>query len=389
MDNKNSYNFFKMKQPIGDLFCALIPAAVIIEISASERRTAYNDQGIQRRLDRKRVKDIALFCERSDAMFPTPIVLSASSKYIKVNEASEKIEIDYNSILESKEYCGIVDGQHRLEGISESNSQEKFDLLVLFVFDIDVSTEAKLFSIINGNQRPISKSLIYDLARLSDMRTVEKVCSETVNYLNETKNSKLYHQIKMLGYKEYEDSLISQSALVTSLINLISKNVATDNLNIDQNKDLDHYSTSSEYILRPYFIKQEDEKIKKLVLNYLNAWIINLEEFDILESLIGKTIGFNATFKLFPKIFLNFREEEKIMSEMNFYDEINKILDIYILDISRKVEQNISEDGYYMNKDEYEVRRQKEIVKVISDYGSSQSGSNELAKDLIEIYNSL
>lgn len=383
MDDNYKYNFFKMKQPIGDLFCTLIPAEIIIEIAASERRTAYNDQGIQRKLNKKRVKDIALFCERSDAMFPTPIVLSANSKYVKVNEVSKLIEIDYKSIVENNEYCGIVDGQHRLEGISESSSKEKFNLIVLFVFDIDVSTEAKLFSIINGNQTPISKSLIYDLARLSDMRTVEKVCSETVNYLNETKNSKLYHQIKMLGYKEYDDSLISQSALVASLIKLISKDVATDNLKIDQNKELDCYPNSSEYILRPYFIEQKDEKIKKLVLNYLNAWIINLEELHILDSLIGKTIGFNATFKLFPKIFLNFREEKKIMSEINFYDEIKNVLEMYILNLSKEVKQNTNED-----EDEYDARRQKEIVKLIGTYGSSQSGSNKFASDLIEIYKS-
>lgn len=370
MQDKYEYNYFEMKQPIGDLYCALIPSEVIIEISASEIRTSYNDLGIQRKLDKKRVDDIALFCQHSDAMFPTPIVLSASSKYVKLENT--KIIIDYKGIKEANEYCGIIDGQHRLKGIEESNLKQKFELLVLFVFDIDVSTEAKLFSIINGKQKPIAKSLIYDLSRLNNIRTVEKVCSETVNYLNDDNSSELYHQIKILGYKEYEKSIISQSALVNSLIKLISKDVSSDNLKLDRHENLDEYADENKFILRQYFIKYEDEKIRKIVLNYLNAWIKNLKNFNILESLMGKTIGFNATFKLFPEIFLNFRKNNVIMSENNFSQEIYEILNTYI-------ENSNTQDGNYMIS-------QEALNNHISNYGSSESGANKLAKDLIKAY---
>lgn len=381
MKNNYEYDCFEMKQPIGDLFCALIPSEVIIEVSSSKTRTAYNDKGIQRKLDRKRVEDISMFCQHSDAMFPTPIVLSASSDYVKMED--NKIKIDYESIKEKNKYCGIIDGQHRLEGISESKLEKKFELLVLFVFDVDVSTEAKLFSIINGKQKPIAKSLIYDLARLSDIRTVEKVCSETVNYLNNNEDSELYHQIKILGYKEYGFSLISQSALVASLMKLISRDVASDNLKLDKNESLEIYHGTNEYILRPYFINKEDEKIKKIVFNYLNAWIENLRNFDLLNTLIGKTIGFNATFKLFPKIFLNFREKEISMSKNEFYEEIKLVLEKYINEI---VEKEIDEKKVD-KKEVSEIEMKKAIENHINSYGSSQGGSNRLAKDLIEKYN--
>lgn len=369
------YQYFEMRQPIGDLYCALIPSEIIIEISASESRSSYNDQGVQRKLDKKRVEDLAVYCEHSDAMFPTPIVLSASSQHIKIE--NRRIEIDYKGIKESNDYCGIIDGQHRLKGIEVSNLKKKFELLVLFVFDIDVSTEAKLFSIINGKQKPISKSLIYDLSRLNDIRTVEKVCSETVNYLNDNVKSELYNRVKLLGYKENEKSIISQAALVNSLIKLISRDVAYDNLKLDKGEYLNNYSDDDKYILREYFITNEDGKIRRIVLNYLNAWIKNLDDFEITDTLIGKTIGFNATFKLFQEIFLKFRKTSTVMSEINFYKEVNRVLAIYV-------------ENIYRNRISYSYERDPKdnlVNDYINSYGSSESGSKKLANDLINIYN--
>lgn len=395
MNNKNieypkfEFDFFMMKQPIGEMFCSLIPAETIIKISASETRSAYNDLGVQRRLDPKRVKDIAVFCEHSDAMFPTPIVISANSANVTIeNETHDndkelvkgKIIIDYDTIRKNNKFFGVIDGQHRLKGIEASGLAAQFELIVLFVFDVDVGTEARLFSIINGKQKPISKSLIYDLERLNNIRTVEKVCSETVDYLNEEATSKLYHQIKMLGYKEHENSLISQSALVHSMISLITKDIVQDNLSLDKGEKLNLYSGNNP-VLRSYFIKEEDAKIKKIMLNYLNAWIRNLEDLGIIKSLIGKTIGFNAALKLFPEIVLRLRGKT-IMSEENFYEELYSIFNLYIQKMNIKKQEDESEQAF-------NERKQKEIKENISNYGSSQSGSNKLAYDLIEVYKKL
>ena len=237
-------NYIKLEQPVGDMFLVKMKATQVASIAASKTRKSYNDSsGIQRKLDPHRIKSIAEFCKTKNAMFPTPIILSASSDYFVINEEENTLTIPMISEDENK-FCSIVDGQHRLEGLKESGVIGNFELLVSFVFDTDPSKDAFLFSIINGNQKPVSRSLIYDLYGLSRSRTVEKTCNKIMRALNGENfdiKSELSGKIKMLGYKDEfsQNGIVSQAAMIKNLMKLITDKSERDNIDIEFGRELE------------------------------------------------------------------------------------------------------------------------------------------------------
>ncbi|MGQ0517125.1 hypothetical protein ACT453_43110, partial [Bacillus sp. D-CC] len=62
----------------------------------------------------------------------------------------------------------------------------------MLILDTTPEQDAYLFSIINGNQKPVSKSLVLDLFSLSNGRTVQKVCNYLVKQLNSDSESALF-----------------------------------------------------------------------------------------------------------------------------------------------------------------------------------------------------
>ncbi len=301
MSNKVSY--IKIDQPIGTMFLTKLPAKIVSEISATFNRKPYNDnvsryEGIQRRLEPARVKSIAEFCKRDDAMFPTPIILSAPSNSFIINEEDQTITISEDGI-----YCSIIDGQHRIEGIKESGYIDKFELLIEFVFDTDPARDAYLFSIINGNQKPMSKSLIYDLFAVTKARTVEKLCNKIMRELNSNIKSKMIGKIKMLGYKDEfsPNGVVSQARLVDELKKLISDNTSRDNYDIEVGNELKELN-AEKYIFREWFVYRDDEKIIDENIKFFNAWLTAIEKYskpvNIKKTILEKSLGLSCAYRL-------------------------------------------------------------------------------------------
>lgn len=126
----------------------------------------------------------------------------------------------------------VIDGQHRLKGLEECDSmlQDGYDLLVAFVIGLDRSVIAKQFYTINYEQKPVNKSLLYqltgefsrDINELAFMHNIVKL-------LNELYESPFYSRVKMLGvtpknldFDSKQKLSISQAFLVDSMIRFIS-----------------------------------------------------------------------------------------------------------------------------------------------------------------------
>lgn len=354
-------NFIRIEQPIGVMFLAKMSARQVAAIAASNTRKSYNDHsGIQRKLDKDRIASIAKFCQKKDAMFPTPIILSAPSEYFLINSSDNTIEIPCIGESDNK-FCSIVDGQHRLEGIKASGEIDKFELLIAFIFDTDPSKDAYLFSIINGNQKPVSRSLIYDLYGLSKSRTVEKLCNKVMQALSGDVDSKLSGKIKMLGYKDEftQDGIVSQATMIKNLMKLITDNSERDNIDIEFGnylKDLDR----KKYIFRESFIHRNDNFIIEENISFFNAWLDALstiknkyEQYDF--KLFEKTIGFSVSYRVFRLLFLE--KNDKSLSEYDFY--MSKLQDMF--------------DRFFTLKLDLET------------YSSSESGVTDLFVDLLAI----
>ncbi len=376
-------NYIKLKQPVGDMFLVKMKATQVASIAASKTRKSYNDSsGIQRKLDPHRIKSIAEFCKTKNAMFPTPIILSASSDYFVINEEENTLTIPTISEDENK-FCSIVDGQHRLEGLKESGVIDNFELLVSFVFDTDPSRDAFLFSIINGNQKPVSRSLIYDLYGLSRSRTVEKTCNKIMRALNGEDfdiKSELSGKIKMLGYKDEfsQNGIVSQAAMIKNLMKLITDKSERDNIDIEFGRELEQLD-SRKYIFRKNFVEGNDELIIQENIDFFNAWMKKLKEekerYDLNEyELFEKTIGFSVSYRIFLILYLSWEDSRKY----TFRDiEDLHLRKTYYSTESRKDFYNLILSDMFANF--FRLKLDNNV------YSSSESGVNDLEVDLVAI----
>lgn len=353
------FKYTKISQPLADFYLGKMKVSEIDRISFSNERTPYNSEGIQRKLDENRISKIKKYASTSDAIFPTAIVLSAPSSMVRINEDDNTIEFIGDSYL-----CSIIDGQHRIRGIVASGREDEFEVPVVMVFDTSLQTDAEIFSVINGNQKPVSKSLVYDLYGLSKKRTIQKIAHEIVKTLNTESDSLLKGKIKMLGIKDENSPFaeVSQATMVEGLTNLMSKNVEDDNNILRMGGIPDKYLSDydrKKFVFREWFIDEQDFIILKILRNYFNAWVKSREKvFEFNEpKYFTKTIGYIAAFQLFRMIFSEGKKQGEATED--FYK--NKLESI--------LTEFMKSKGNELNKD---------------GYGSSYSGARKLAMDLME-----
>lgn len=326
------YLFITVDQPAGRFYVATINASELIPISQSDTRTPYNTTGIQRALLPNRVSDIAQYCQKAEAMFPTPIILSGDSKYFKffqgISDDMDNIEdmipdnytnlksgvlmIDSEAIIREEKFLSIVDGQHRLAGIDKSGRAANFDMLVMFVFDTEAEQDAEIFSVINRNQKQVSKSLVYDLYGLTETSSVEKFAHEIVKAINNMTYSIMNKRIKMLGYKtdnfdddgEYVPQFVSQGALVDEFIRLISKNSGIDNRIIAEGRRIEIEDGDKIRIFRRFYADDNLVLAQAHAIAFFNAWINKLNCYETFkQTIMFKTIGFVAGVRLLQYAF--------------------------------------------------------------------------------------
>lgn len=351
-----NFNYIELEQPIGTLYLGKMMVSDILEIAESKIRTPYNSRGIQRHLDENRAKKISRYAENDDAIFPTPIVLSASSKMVEFKNNNEFI---INSNYRNS--CSIVDGQHRLRGIEIAGLQEKFILPVVFIFDTYLEQDAEIFAAINGNQKPVSKSLVYDLYGMSDKRTVQKTCHEIVESLNSDEDSLLRGKIKMLGIKDETNpnASVSQATMIDSLMNYITNDPDRDNQDIQQDKILESLN-EDKYIFRKWFVEDKDYMILKVIRSFFNGYISALKTIyddNSYPSFFDKSIGYMAGFYLIKPVYeLGIKKFKSAKS------------DVYE-DILREILTSFSEISISNPKT----------------YSSSASGAKQLYRDMLEV----
>lgn len=238
-------------QPGATFYACTLNATAIVGRLEIRRRSQDSTLGMQRDENRARVRDVAAYAREDNAVFPTPIIVSANSDVVLVQGNFLKIPIS-SSIVGH-----VLDGQHRLLGLKDLTEIElqRFELLIVFAFDIDIYSEATIFATINSTQKQVSKSLMYDLFSLQPGRSIEKTCHEIVRSLNDDPLSPFHRRIKILGKKMGEAETLSQAAFVDQ----IGRQVRTN-----EN-------------LKRYYEKSEDWAIRKIVSNCYSA-VLNAQK---------------------------------------------------------------------------------------------------------------
>lgn len=318
----NAINLIEINQPIGTFYIGKLPAKTVIKIAHVKKRKYDSDKiitfgGVQRPESESRIKEISKYCSDPDATFPTPIIISVDDRS-KYNLNGSVLEFDDN------EFFGeVIDGQHRIKGIEKSDYIDKFELPIIFMFNLIEEEKAYIFSTINSKQTRVPMSLIYDLFDVYETRSPMKVCHEIARTFNSDESSPFYKRLKMLGSKQEELASLSQGSFVKYLIPLISKTPDQDAIDIKKSKSL---AVDTSCPLRVYFEKGEDQVIYKILFNLFNSFkeVFHVEWVNPAEYILTKTLGYGAIVKAFPILYEKGRAQKDLSADF-FLTEVKKI----------------------------------------------------------------
>lgn len=171
---------------------------------------------VQRVLNKQRIKSIKNFILEGNIFFSTFILNWTGENYFPVYGNGE---IDVPIIPSSAQ---MIDGQHRIVGLEDAMKEDEDvgnrEILVTFCLNISTKDAAKIFININSEQKPVPKSLIYDL-----FGEIESNIDHTINRatdiaeeLNSSSDSAYYGAIKYPG-KPRGMGIIDLSTVVNSL----------------------------------------------------------------------------------------------------------------------------------------------------------------------------
>ena len=139
----------------------------LVKISYVAVRGRDEEEGaVQRVLNRKRIASIKQYILDGNMFVNTFVINWNDSNYTPEFENAEiKIPL-VDSVAQ------LLDGQHRLEGLKEAMKLEKNigekQILVSMVIGLGTKEAAKIFININSEQKPVPKSLIFDLYGVTD-----------------------------------------------------------------------------------------------------------------------------------------------------------------------------------------------------------------------------
>lgn len=299
----------EVSQRLGDFYVGVIQANDLRRIAqADTRRQAEREietyTGIQRELSTRRQNEIKKYISSFDAAFPNAFIIAIKSDDI-ITEGS-----DFLIIKSHDRVASLIDGQHRLAGFTDLNS-DNFQLIVSIFVDLPIEDQAMLFATINLKQTKVSPSLVYDLFEETKLRSPQKTCHNISKSLNIDSQSPFYHRIKPLGKRTEEYAgILTQAAFVTRLLQLTCKNPDKIRDDIKRKIPLSPIDPENiECIFWEMFIKEQDWAILKILLNYFNAVRQTFgDDWNSQNSPLPRTIGFSALMRLLPFLYRKGRD---------------------------------------------------------------------------------
>ncbi|EPM3904918.1 DGQHR domain-containing protein [Pseudomonas aeruginosa] len=346
-DRELSVRCIKISQPMGEFYVGCINSKDLKEITISDVRRMEGERGfesylgIQRPLSQDRVKKISAYTKTVDACFPTAVLLSVKGRCAEFDPVTSQLKLKPyraadDDIYESVPYtqlANVIDGQHRIAGLADYDKDD-FEINVSIFVDIDVSSEAYLFSTVNLAQTKVNKSLVYDLYDLATKKSPQKLCHEIAVALEKEPTSPFHCRIKRLGGAEAHNlpGSITQAAFVQALMRYISS---------DPMRDRDSYMRGrtpaladgdlNKLIFRKFMIDDRSFDLTDIIWDYFeavskrwpDAW--NTPDKGIILS---KTNGFMALMRLLREVYLWLNKEkpdiddfERVFSRVNMEDQ--------------------------------------------------------------------
>jgi DNA phosphorothioation-associated DGQHR protein 1 len=343
----------RIVQPLGTFFVVVLPVDLLLRVAGSDRVSAtmnfesggYMLSGTQRAQQEKRFTEIASYINRVDASFPNSIILAANyNTDLGIDQDEiESIAIEDGAVPETKiskvwtiesddkglkliipteeRLAAIIDGQHRLLAFRRAEMRtHSMELLCSVFLDLPKALQAQLFATINSTQKPVDRSLTYELFgyNVSDepeeFWTPDKLAVFLTRKLGTDDESLLKGRITVAPKRdEFLESLtgkggwrVSTAVVVDGILRLISSNPKRDanamRKETAQPRSILKTGAKDKSPLREVFISGNDSLIYRMVANYIVACDKVFWSNAGPGSYIVKTVGVQALFDILRKM---------------------------------------------------------------------------------------
>lgn len=163
--------FIKVQQARRSFLLTALPAALLVQISyAAIRRQNEEEGAVQRVLNQSRIGGIKAFALQ-DGDFPASIALNWVGPDLQ-------IEQEILIIPDLPRSAQILDGQHRVAGLGEAIKErpELANQMIPVAIYSGLNTRecADIFLSINTEQKPVPKSLVYDLYGIASAELIDQ-----------------------------------------------------------------------------------------------------------------------------------------------------------------------------------------------------------------------
>jgi DGQHR domain-containing protein len=317
-----------------------------------------DDEEFQRHLNTSKLSDLNKFLinefkdETQNVIFPSSVILSLdlnenNSDNLSENEIDDFYEPNLSScfainnngyssiyIPKSKRICLIVDGQHRFYGLKkffESTNDKilknrilEFQFISTILLGYDSFQVAEVFANVNFNQKPVNKSLYYDIFGSAAKEKNEiQLAHFLALHMQNSSDSPLSGMIKLLGKGH---GLFSQAFFVEKLLIHFVKNGTWNDLYNN------YVNNGQEFLKIPFFLKAYFKAIQNC---YENCWPQKIEKDNefVYSSfnynfILCKTTGMGAFFRLikdiFPLVYDLKNEDEIFVKCVSIFSKLTK-----------------------------------------------------------------
>lgn len=326
----------KVEQPMGAFFVASVKWSMLGQITFSDVRKMMGDReldtylGIQREVDKKRVAELQRYVNTVDACFPTAVILAVDEECAEYNPETNRLTLRTTSdengkvVVNRTQIARVLDGQHRIEGLKAFSGQD-FDINVSIFVDMDIASQAYLFSIVNLAQTKVKKSLVYDLFEYSRSRSPQKSAHNIAVALDRLASSPLHKRIKRLGSATpgRKGETLTQATFVESLMELVTPDPITDR-DLYQRGRAPSRPTPAEkqkFVFREMFLDERDMEIADILLAYFStvqkrwpaAWANPGTGY-----MLAKSSGFKGLMRLLAPAYLSVAKPNEVPTQEKF-----------------------------------------------------------------------
>lgn len=200
----------------------------LLDIQYVAPRGVSTEQGaVQRILNKKRISQIKDFILAENSFVNTFILNWTDTENLP------KIKKETLNIPLQGRRAQILDGQHRIAGLQEAvNTKPKIaetEVLVSLCIGLKTQDAAKIFLNINSEQKPVPKSLIYDLfgEAIEDKEHAINRVTDIISFLNTNEESPFFQFVKYPGSPR-TSGLIDLAIMVNAMKTYFEKDGAFD-----------------------------------------------------------------------------------------------------------------------------------------------------------------